>query len=64
ILLEKSLTVLEEGVVEGRRIFGNIMKYIAITSSSNFGNVFSVLVASAFLPFLPMHPLQLLFLNL
>ncbi|WP_028992573.1 magnesium-translocating P-type ATPase [Thermoanaerobacter thermocopriae] len=64
ILLEKSLTVLEEGVVEGRRIFGNIMKYIAVTSSSNFGNVFSVLVASAFLPFLPMQPLQLLFLNL
>lgn len=64
ILLEKSLMVLEEGVVEGRKIFGNIMKYIAITASSNFGNVFSVLVASAFLPFLPMAPLQLLFLNL
>ena len=64
ILLEKSLTVLEEGVIEGRKIFGNIMKYLAITTSSNFGNVFSVLVASAFLPFLPMQPLQILFLNL
>jgi Mg2+-importing ATPase len=61
ILLEKSLTVLEEGVIEGRKIFGNIMKYLAITTSSNFGNVFSVLVASAFLPFLPMQPLQILF---
>lgn len=64
ILLEKSLTVLEEGILEGRKVFANIMKYIAITASSNFGNVFSVLVASAFLPFLPMAPLQFLFLNL
>jgi len=64
ILLEKSLAVLERGLVEGRRTFGNIMKYIAVTASSNFGNVFSVLVASSFLPFLPMMPLQLLFLNL
>ena len=54
ILLEKSLLVLERGVVEGRRTFGNIIKYIKMTASSNFGNVFSVLVASAFLPFLPM----------
>jgi len=64
ILLKKSLTVLEEGVIEGRKIFGNIMKYLAVTTSSNFGNVFSVSVASAFLPFLPMQPLQILFLNL
>ena len=61
ILLEKSLTVLEEGVIEGRKIFGNIMKYLAITTSSNFGNVFSVLVASAFLPFLPMQPYRYCF---
>ncbi|ADO45074.1 magnesium-translocating P-type ATPase [Hydrogenobacter thermophilus TK-6] len=64
ILLEKNLMVLKDGVVEGRKTFANIVKYIAITASSNFGNVFSVLIASAFLPFLPMTPLQLLFLNL
>ncbi len=64
ILLEKNLMVLEEGVLEGRVTFGNIMKYIKMTASSNFGNVFSVLVASAFLPFLPMLPLQLLVQNL
>ncbi len=64
ILLEKSLMVLEEGVVEGRRTFGNMLKYIKMTASSNFGNVFSVLIASAFLPFLPMLPLQLLVQNL
>jgi Mg2+-importing ATPase len=64
ILLEKSLTVLENGIAEGRSVFANIMKYIKITASSNFGNVFSVLAASALLPFLPMLPLQLLFLNL
>jgi Mg2+-importing ATPase len=64
ILLEKSLMVLEEGVVEGRRTFGNTIKYIKMTASSNFGNVFSVLVASAFLPFLPMLPVQLLTVNL
>lgn len=64
ILLEKNLMVLEEGVVEGRITFGNIMKYIKMTASSNFGNVFSVLVASAFLPFLPMLPLQILVQNL
>ena len=64
ILLEKNLMVLEEGVVEGRITFGNIIKYIKMTASSNFGNMFSVLVASAFLPFLPMLPLQILVLNL
>ncbi len=64
ILLEKDLNVLEEGAREGRRVFGNIIKYIKMTASSNFGNVFSVLIASAFLPFLPMLPIQLLFQNL
>ena len=64
ILLEKSLMVLEEGVLEGRRTFSNMLKYIRMTASSNFGNVFSVLVASAFLPFLPMLPLHLLVQNL
>ncbi len=64
ILLEKSLSVLEYGVIEGRRVFSNMMKYIKITISSNFGNVFSILVASAFLPFLPMLSLQLLLQNL
>jgi Mg2+-importing ATPase len=64
ILLEKSLLVLEEGVVEGRKTFANMLKYLKMTASSNFGNVFSVLVASAFLPFLPMLPMQLLVQNL
>ncbi|HEY3326576.1 MAG TPA: magnesium-translocating P-type ATPase [Novimethylophilus sp.] len=64
ILLEKSLMVLEEGVQEGRKTFANMLKYIKMTASSNFGNVFSVLVASAFLPFLPMLPLHLLVQNL
>jgi len=64
ILLEKSLMVLEEGVLEGRKTFANMLKYIKMTASSNFGNVFSVLLASAFLPFLPMLPLQLLVQNL
>lgn len=64
ILLEKSLMVLEEGVIEGRRTFANITKYIKMTASSNFGNVFSVLLASAFLPFLPLLPIQLLIQNL
>ncbi|MDT2612281.1 magnesium-translocating P-type ATPase [Enterococcus dongliensis] len=64
ILLEKSLAVLESGVIEGRRVFSNMMKYIKITISSNFGNVFSILVASAFLPFLPMLSIQLLLQNL
>jgi Mg2+-importing ATPase len=63
ILLEKSLLVLEEAVIEGRRTFANITKYIKMTASSNFGNVFSVLVASLFLPFLPMLPIQLLIQN-
>lgn len=64
ILLEKSLMVLEQGVLEGRRTFGNILKYIRMGASSNFGNVFSVVGASLWLPFLPMLPLQLLVQNL
>lgn len=64
ILLEKSLHVLEHGVVEGRKIFFNITKYIRMGASSNFGNMFSVLGASAFLPFLPMLPIQILVNNL
>ena len=64
ILLEKSLMVLEEAVIEGRKTFANIIKYIKMTASSNFGNVFSVLIASIFLPFLPMLPIQLLTQNL
>lgn len=64
ILLEKDLMVLEDGVIEGRKTFGNIMKYIKMTASSNFGNMFSVLAASAFLPFLPMLPIHLLVQNL
>lgn len=56
--------ILERGILSGRTIFGNIMKYVKMTASSNFGNMFSVVVASIFLPFLPMLPLQLLFLNL
>jgi Mg2+-importing ATPase len=64
ILLETSLHVLEQGVAEGRRIFGNILKYIRMAASSNFGNMFSVLGASLFLPFLPMLPIQVLINNL
>ena len=64
ILLEKSLLVLQEGVIEGRKIFGNITKYIKMGASSNFGNMFSVLGASIFLPFLPMAPIQVLTNNL
>jgi Mg2+-importing ATPase len=64
ILLEKSLMVLEEGVLEGRKVFGNITKYIKMGASSNFGNMFSVLGASAWLPFLPMAPIQILANNL
>lgn len=64
ILLEKDLMVLEHGVLEGRRIFGNIIKYIKMTASSNFGNMLSMVVASAFLPFLPMMPVQILLLDL
>ena len=63
ILLEKDLTVVADGVTEGRRTYVNMMKYIRITASSNFGNVFSVLAASIFLPFLPMLALQLMILN-
>jgi len=64
VLLEKDLMVLEDGIWEGRKIFGNIMKYIKMTASSNFGNMFSVLAASAFLPFLPMLPIHILIQNL
>ncbi|PMB33916.1 magnesium-translocating P-type ATPase [Fischerella thermalis BR2B] len=64
ILLEKNLMVLERGVIEGRRTFANILKYLNMTASSNFGNVFSVMGSSAFLPFLPMQPIQLLTQNL
>ncbi|WP_143306631.1 magnesium-translocating P-type ATPase [Chitinophaga vietnamensis] len=64
ILLEKDLMVLRKGVIYGRRTFGNIIKYIKMTASSNFGNMFSMLGASVFLPFLPMLPVQLLVQNL
>jgi Mg2+-importing ATPase len=64
ILLQKDLMVLEEGVIEGRKVFANIVKYIRMGASSNFGNMFSVLGASAFLPFLPMAPIQVLTNNL
>ncbi len=64
ILLEKDLMVLEAGVLEGRKVFANIVKYIRMGASSNFGNMFSVLGASAFLPYLPMHPIQVLTNNL
>ena len=64
ILLEKDLMVLERGVIEGRKVFANIVKYIRMGASSNFGNMFSVLGASAFLPFLPMAPIQVLTNNL
>jgi Mg2+-importing ATPase len=64
ILLENSLLVLEQGVLEGRQVFGNIVKYIKMAASSNFGNMFSVVGASAFLPFLPMLPIQVLTNNL
>ncbi|MDO4505683.1 MAG: HAD-IC family P-type ATPase [Spirochaetales bacterium] len=64
ILLEKDLMVLEEGIVEGRKTDANMIKYIKMTASSNFGNMFSVLAASALLPFLPMMSVHLIFLNL
>lgn len=64
ILLEKSLMVLEEGVLEGRKVFANILKYIGMGASSNFGNMFSVLGASIFVPYLPMTPIQILTNNL
>jgi Mg2+-importing ATPase len=64
ILMRKDLTVLQEGVLEGRKTFGNTMKYILMGTSSNFGNMFSAAGASLFLPFLPMLPIQILFMNL
>ena len=64
ILLEKDLMVLEEGIIEGRKTYANMIKYIKMTASSNFGNMFSVLAASALLPFLPMMSIQLILLNL
>jgi Mg2+-importing ATPase len=64
ILLERSLLVLDDGVLEGRKIFSNIIKYVRMGASSNFGNMFSVLGASAFVPFLPMLPVQILANNL
>ena len=64
ILLEKSLLVVEDGVVEGRKVFSNILKYVRMGASSNFGNMFSVLGASAILPFVPMAPIQILTNNL
>jgi Mg2+-importing ATPase len=64
ILLEKSLLVLEDGIAEGRKVFGNIIKYIRMGASSNFGNMFSVVGGSYFLPFLPMAPIQILLNNL
>lgn len=64
ILLKKDLMVLEEGVIEGRRTFGNIIKYIKMAASGNFGNMISIIIASIFLPFLPMLPVQILTQNL
>jgi Mg2+-importing ATPase len=64
ILLEKDLMVLENGIIEGRKTYANMIKYIKMTASSNFGNMFSVLIASAFLPFLPMASIHLILLNL
>lgn len=64
VLLKKDLNVLEEGIKEGRKAFANVSKYIKITASSNFGNIFSIVIASVFLPFFPMTALQLLLLNL
>ncbi len=64
IMLEKDLMVLEAGIVEGRKTYANMIKYIKMTASSNFGNMFSALAASALLPFLPMEPTHLIFLNL
>ncbi len=60
ILLDKNLQVLDEGVIEGRKVFGNIIKFIRMGASSNFGNMLSVLGASAWLPFLPMAPVQVI----
>lgn len=64
ILLKKDLNVLEEGILEGRKIFANMSKYIRITASSNFGNIFAIVLAGVFLPFFPMAAVQLLLLNM
>ena len=64
VLLKKDLNVLEEGILEGRKAFANVLKYIKITASSNFGNILSIVIASVFLPFFPMSALQILLLNL
>ena len=64
VLLDKDLDVLANGIIEGRKIFANTMKYVLMGTSSNFGNMFSVAVASVFLPFLPMLPIQILFMNI
>lgn len=64
ILLEKDLNVLEEGVINGRKTFANILKYIKMATSGNFGNMLSVIIASVFLPFLPMLPIHILIQNL
>jgi len=64
VLLEKNLSVLADGIEEGRKIFANTIKYILMSTSSNFGNMFSAAAASVFLPFLPMLPMQILFMNL
>ena len=64
ILLDKDLLVLEKGLVEGRKVYANMTKYIKMTVSSNFGNIFSLLISSIFLPFLPMAPIHLIVLNL
>lgn len=64
VLLEKDLLVMADGIIEGRRIFGNTIKYVLMGTSSNFGNMFSVAAAAVFLPFLPMAPIQILFMNL
>ena len=63
ILLERSLSVLHDGIIEGRKAFGNVMKYLLMGTSSNFGNMFSMAIASLFLPFLPMLATQILFNN-
>ena len=64
ILLDKDLMVLEKGLVEGRKVYANMTKYIKMTVSSNFGNILSLLVSGIFLPFLPMAPVHLIILNL
>jgi Mg2+-importing ATPase len=64
ILLERSLRVLHQGILEGRKAFGNVMKYLLMGTSSNFGNMFSMAAAAIFLPFLPMLPTQILLNNL